>query len=215
MSEREQLIAALSRDVPSVKPVRNIDHTALLWMLLSAAYVVAITHLFGPIRPNALAQLASTPRFLGELLCGLAAIAVMAVVGFRAAIPGALTPRLATLGGVLVTVWVGCYVFGLVNPALEPSMLGKRPHCVWETFVYALPPVLLGFALTRRLFPLQPVKAALAFSLAAGLMPALYMQIACMYAPDHILKFHILPGLLMGALGASAAAAWWRDPSRV
>jgi hypothetical protein len=36
---------------------------------------------------------------------------------------------------------------------------------------------------------------ALRCGLAAGLIPALYMQIACMYDPGHILLFHILPGL--------------------
>ena len=86
-------------------------------------------------------------------------------------------------------------------------MLGKREHCVWETFIYALPPMLLAFVLTRRLYPLQPVQTAMYFSLAAGMMPALYMQIACMYAPDHILKFHILPGLIVVFVGATIAWA--------
>ena len=33
--------------------------------------------------------------------------------------------------------------------------------------------------------------------LVAGMLPALYMQIACMYTPLHILKFHIAPGLMV------------------
>ena len=90
-------------------------------------------------------------------------------------------------------------------------MLGKREHCVWETFIYALPPMLLAFVLTRRLYPLQPVHTAMYFSLAAGMMPALYMQIACMYAPAHILQFHILPGLMVVFVGAAIA---WAGRSR-
>ena len=143
------------------------------------------------------------------------AIAFTTLVAFRAAVPGALTRRFAALGIGLLMVWIGCYLVGLVSPALEPSMLGKRHYCVYETFVYAVPPVILAYMLTRRLYPLQPVGTALALSLAAGMMPALYMQIACMYAPDHILKFHILPGLVIAALGAAIAWAargdWRRD----
>ena len=102
-------------------------------------------------------------------------------------------------------------MFGLYSPAFEPSVLGKRHYCVYETFVYSLPPVATAFWLTRKLFPLRPIYTAAFFSLAAGMIPALYMQIACMYAPSHILKFHLLPGLLVGCLGASVAWALYRS----
>lgn len=59
--------------------------------------------------------------------------------------------------------------------------------------------------LLRRCYPLQPLRAGMAVSLAAGMLPALYMQIACMYAPDHILLFHILPGMAVVPFGAVAA----------
>lgn len=205
MTRRDDLIADLSSDLQSVRPAVNIDLIAAGWLLLSALYVIGVTHWFGPVRDNAFAQLASEPRFLMETLCGLLAITVTTLVAFRAAIPGALTAQFFALGAVLMLFWLSCYVVGLFSPALEPSMLGKREHCVWETFVYALPPVLLAFFITRRLYPLQPVQTAMSFSLAAGMMPALYMQIACMYAPAHILQFHILPGLLVVLVGASIA----------
>ena len=48
-------------------------------------------------------------------------------------------------------------------------------------------------------------------ALAAGMIPALFMQVACMYDPSHILLLHILPGLSM-VLGAAALASWWRLP---
>ena len=48
----------------------------------------------------------------------------------------------------------------------------------------------------------------MSLALAAGMIPALYMQIACMYAPAHILQFHILPGLSMVLAGAAIAALW-------
>jgi hypothetical protein len=90
---------------------------------------------------------------------------------------------------------------GLVSPVLEPSMLGKRDHCFIETLVFALPPTVLALFLVYRLFPLRPVYGAALVCLAAGMMPALYMQIACMYAPVHILQMHIFPGLLVMVAG--------------
>jgi hypothetical protein len=48
----------------------------------------------------------------------------------------------------------------------------------------------------------------MSISLAAGMLPALYMQLACMYEPSHILAFHIFPGLLMVLAGAAIAALW-------
>ncbi len=205
MSDRQQLIAGLSHDLAPVKPVASVAGPALAWALLSAFYVVGITHLFGPLRPTALEQLATQPRFLAETLLGAAALAVAALIGFKASVPGALTRRMALTGVLLVGTWVGCYVFGLISPALEPSMLGKRPHCVVETFLFALPPLLVGLLLARRWYPLEPVRAGVWLGLTAGLLPALYMQLACMYIPQHILLFHIAPGLAVAAVAAPLA----------
>jgi hypothetical protein len=209
-SNRDDLITALSGELQAVKPVVRVDRMAILWLLVSALYVIAVTHLLGPVRPNALSQLASEPRFLLETLSGALGLAVTSLIAFRAAIPGALTGRFAAVGAVLMLVWLGSYIVGLFNPALEPSMLGKRPHCVWETFLYALPPMAVGFVMVRRLYPLQPVQTAMSIGLVAGMVPALYMQIACMYMPVHILQMHILPGLLVVLVGA--AVAWISRP---
>lgn len=212
-NSRDDLISALSSGLEPVQRAVHVDRVAALWLLVSALYVIGITHWLGPIRPNAMTQLASEPRFLVETLTGVLAIVVVGLASFRAAIPGALSVRFATAGAILMALWLAGYVFGLVSPALEPSMLGKRYYCVWETFAYALPPMLLGFVLVRRLYPLQPVKTAMSFSLVAGMIPALYMQIACMYMPAHILKFHIIPGLLVSVVGA--AIAWISRPRQL
>jgi uncharacterized membrane protein YdbT with pleckstrin-like domain len=104
--------------------------------------------------------------------------------------------------------WLAQYVIGLVSPALEPSMLGKRSYCLYETIIYAIPPILIGLFFIRRLYPLSLVRTAMSLSLAAGMLPALYMQLACMYEPSHILAFHILPGMAMVLIGAAIAALW-------
>jgi hypothetical protein len=198
---KDSLIDTLAADLAPVRPVKNIDTLALSWFLLSALYVVAVTHILGPIRENAGAQMISEPRFILENLLGVAAIATTALAAFRGAIPGASQRSLAVVSLVLMTLWIANYVIGLATPAMEPSMLGKRDHCYIETLLYALPPMLAALYLVRRLYPLKPMRTAMAFSLAAGMLPALYMQIACMYAPGHILAFHITPGVMVTPIG--------------
>ena len=75
MNKHDDLIASLSRDLAPVSPAPNVNTLAIAWFLMSAIYVVAVTHLFGPIRTGAYAQLFSEPRFLLESLLGIAAIA--------------------------------------------------------------------------------------------------------------------------------------------
>lgn len=208
MKKRDALIAELSRDLSPVKRAPNINLVAMIWFLSSAFYVVVMTGFFDPVRPGAFDQLSSSFRFLFETLLGIAALVWLSLLAFRAAVPGALTRWFMAGGFLLLGVWLFQYVIGLVSPALDPSMFGKRSHCFFETMVYALPPILAGLYFIRRLYPLRPVRTAMWISLAAGMLPALHMQIACMYEPEHILTMHILPGLLMVIVGALIAAVW-------
>jgi hypothetical protein len=208
MNKHDELIANLSRDLAPVSPAPNVNTLAISWLLLSAVFVVAVTPLFGAVRPGAFSQLATEPRFLLESLLGVAAILWTSMLAFRAAIPATLSRQFAAGGLVLMALWLAQYVIGLVSPALEPSMLGKRDHCFFETLIYSIPPILAGLFIIRRLYPLRFVRTAMSLSLAAGMLPALYMQLACMYQPSHILVFHILPGLLMVLAGAAIAALW-------
>lgn len=208
MKKHDTLISNLSRDLAPVAPAPNINRLALAWFLGSAIYVVAITNLFGPIRPDAVSQLGTEPRFLLESLLGVAAILWASLLAFRSAVPAALSKQFAVAGMVLMGLWLAQYVIGFVSPTLEPSRLGKRDYCYIETLVYALPVILIGLVLIRRLYPLRPVRTAMSIGLVAGMLPALYMQMACMYEPSHILAFHILPGLLMVGVGAAIAAKW-------
>lgn len=208
MSIHDDLIGELSNNLEPARPASSVNLLAGAWLLLSAIYVVGVIHFFGPIRPNAYTQLATVPRFLIESVLGLVAIGVTTYAAFRAAVPGALNKLLANSSIALMGLWLASYLVGLYNPALEPSMLGKRGHCFSETFIYALPPMLIAFVLVRRLYPLQPLTTATIIGLSAGMLPALYMQIACMYDPGHIILFHILPGFMVAAIGLTVAALW-------
>lgn len=212
--DTDKLIASLSSGLQPVRTPPRAEIIALLWLVASAGFVIGITHWLGPIRSNALTQLATEPRFLLETLLGVAAISFMAIMAFRTAVPGAASGRGLCLGAALMVLWLANYLVNLAYPALEPSMLGKRDHCVFETMIFALPPAVLALLLSRRLYPLKPVQSASLFCLTAGMMPALYMQIACMYMPLHILQMHILPGLLVMVAGAVCAWAATRIRER-
>ena len=52
---------------------------------------------------------------------------MLSVLGFRTAIPAAITPsRALIIGGLAFLPWLSLLVYGLWEPALGPSMAGKR-----------------------------------------------------------------------------------------
>jgi hypothetical protein len=206
MKPTDELISELSRDLAPVSPVTGITTRALLWLLASAAFSIVAIHASGALRPGALQQLLHHPRFLLEILLGVASIMLLALAAFRSAIPGVSSRRLARVGLAVLSLWLLNYGIGLVSPALEPSMLGKRDHCLVEVLLFGTPSALLAMYLCARWYPLEPVALGLRCGLAAGLIPALYMQIACMYDPAHALIAHMLPALIVGA--GCALLAW-------
>lgn len=208
MNKHETLISNLSSDLAPVSPPGNINMLAISWFLLSAVYVVGVIHLFGPVRSGAFSQLATEPRFLLETMLGTMAILWVSLLAFRSAVPARLSKQFAAAGMVLMALWLAQYVIGFVSPALEPSQLGKRTYCYLETLVYSLPVILAGLYFVHRLHSLRPLRTAMSIGLAAGMMPALYMQLACMYEPLHILAYHILPGMVMVGVGAAIAMRW-------
>ena len=144
MNKHETLISNLSSDLAPVSPPGNINRLAISWFLLSAIYVVAVTHLFGPVRPDAFSQLFTEPRFLLETMLGTMAILWVSLLAFRSAVPARLSKQFAAAGMVLMALWLAQYFIGFVSPALEPSRLGKRTYCYFETLVYSLPAILAG-----------------------------------------------------------------------
>jgi hypothetical protein len=176
-----------------------------LWLATSWLVVAAITLLTGEMRPGAGEQLLRSPRFLLECVLGLAAGGIGMYSALALAIPGrARWRRLVPFSLALVAVWVGAYVYGLYDPALEPSMLGKREHCHYETLVFSSVPFALGFLIVRRRAPLERAWVGLLVGVAAAAVPALMMQWACMYDPAHILRHHLLPIAFIAAAGAFA-----------
>lgn len=207
MKEHNDLIDSLAGQLTPVRRPPSLGLMALGWWFLGIAYVMAITALVGPPRPGVGSQLLAEPRFILETVAGVLAIGAVACAALASAIPGRPLRGWLWLAGIAVALWLGNLVAGLAIPTLEPSMLGKRDHCFSETLLYALPPLVGVLFMVRRLHPLTPVSTGLGAGLAAGLLPAWYMQLSCMYQANHILLHHVLPGLLVVPLGAGLM--WW------
>ena len=205
---RDALLDGLSEDLAPVRPRWPAGAAAALWLVLSWAFVVAATLATGPMRPDFAEQLAASPRFVLEVVAGVG-VGIAAIVGaLRLAVPGAGRPSFLlalTLAGA--ALWAGLFAFGLFDPALEPSMLGKREHCSVETFLFSAAPLVGAIFLMRRRAVLLPVPTALLAGLAAASLPAGLMQLACMYAPEHVLLYHVLPAVAVAA-GAAVAGRW-------
>ena len=216
MRSRESLIDELSADLAPARPFDNarLVSWSLGWLVLSAVYVLAVTAVSGPFRPGFADDLGGSMQFLGEIVFGVATVWIVMIAGLSAAIPGRTAGAwtIATLAAM--AGWVCFTIMGLSLPAIEPSMLGKRPHCVSEAIAISGPPIVVGVYALRRLFPLKPIVAGIWCGTASGMLPAIAMQLACMYSPEHALQFHMAPIVVSSALGGVLAYFWCRNAVR-
>lgn len=204
--DEDELIATLRADLSPAPALGSVRGIGLLWLLVSVIYVFVLSAVLGPFRPGFVAELFSVSRFSLEMVLGLAALCCFIGVALLESVPGRQVARLRKFGWLLFGIWLVQFVVGFVAPALEPSMLGKRDHCALEAYLYSVPPLVWLIYLQRRRYVLNPTRAVLHSALAAGLVPALMMQIACMYEPGHILVYHVLP---IGILATFAVGLTW------
>lgn len=201
--QRQELINRLAADLRPVQRPGRIGRAAAVWLIAGTIAAVLLIALLGPFRAGSANQLFSAPRFALEALLGALAVIVLCVNAFRAALPApGGSHRWLLPATALLLLWLALMLVGLWSPALPPSMAGKRPHCLYETLLIGLPLLGAGLFALRRLWPLHGAASGLMIGLAAGLIPALVMQFACMYDPAHGLLAHILPGLAVGAVGS-------------
>lgn len=203
MASRERLIDELTSDVRPAPRLRAPFSLCACWWTASWIAVTGVALWVFPMRDGAGAQLLASPRFAFECLLGLAAGLVAIRMAFELGVPGDGSPhrRVAIALGAL-TLWAGAYVVGLAYPALEPSSVGMRPFCRNEVLLYGVPALVAGLCLLRRLAPLRRAWTGVVVGAAAAAIPALLMQVACMYVPEHILLSHLAPIALVAALGA-------------
>jgi hypothetical protein len=202
---RHDLIKGLVADLQPVNRPGNITRPFAWWLASALIYGCAIVLATGGWRAGAFEAFRSSPAIGLEVLIAITAIVLLAHAAFRSAIPDALPRwRRFALPLALVGAWVLFYVIGLSYPAIPPSMLGKREHCFLQTLLFSLPSFAVLLWLVRGLMPLWPRTTAAAAGGAAAAIPAILMQLACMYDPLHALLYHLTPVFMVAALGALA-----------
>ena len=205
--KRREFIDDLVSDLAPVRRVTPPAQGSGLWFLGAWAVVTGMTLATGSMRQGFVGQLITSPHFLLESLLGLSVGAAALYGALRLATPGP-EPTAARVGPglALAGLWFAVLAFGLVDPALEPSMVGKRAHCFVETFVYSIPPLVLAFVMLRRRAALQTGWTGALAGLAAAAVPALMMEFACMYDPVHILTMHLSPVPVIAIVAAVLGA---------
>ena len=141
---RDRLIAALAADARPVRHPGRIGGVTAAW--LAVAIVVGIGGLLWhePASVFRGPQLAQSPRFLLETVLGFAAIGVLALAAFRTGLPSPPSLHARLLPWLPLVAWGLVQVLSLWHPAIEPTMAGKRDHCVFEVLVLAVPGVVIG-----------------------------------------------------------------------
>lgn len=204
---RDALLDALA-DQSRSRPIDRLRLSPLLWLTVALVWVAGLGSLLDPLRPHAHDQLLEVPRFGLEILLGLASVAATALLAFRLARPAATSRTNLYLAATAVLGWLATLVLTYMHPAIEPSMLGKRPSCEWEAFALSIPPAIAGVIMLRSGFVTRPWLAGLLIAFAAGVLPAVFMQLACMLDPSHMVTHHLLPAaivtVVMGVVGAWA-----------
>lgn len=205
MSERESLVDELVDELRPAPPLHTPRALGSLWVA-GAWLVVALGMAWSePFRPGFVGQLAGSAHFAAEMLVGLGASVVAAWALFSIAAPGPRHPGKLVAGAfALLAAWASLYVLALYAPALEPSPVGMRSACRNEVLIWgllALAPALLAL---RQLAPLARVWTGALAGAAAASIPALLMEIACMYVPGHILQNHLAPIVVVALVGAAA-----------
>ncbi len=207
MSEsRQKLIDQLVADNHSGTKLFNASRLWVFWSVIAWAVVTALMFVLAPFRSNALEQLSHSPHFAIETLMGVAVSLLLGALALRLAVPGLKNRFLLLITFSVAGLWLLSYIYGLNSPALEPSMHGKREHCTTEVLLLSLPSILLGFYLVSRGYVSHWLQVGIVVGFASALIPAVLMQLACMYEPMHVLKLHLAPTVLVGVVAGIVAA---------
>lgn len=192
--------------VEDLSPDRNWrpEWRALTWWLvalLANASVMAWVQLY---RPHFLTDLLTYPRFSLEILSAFILGSFLIYRSFIALIPGANAPTWVNRIGVLSAfLFIATLVVSFKDASPPASTTGARAYCVEEVFIYGLVSVIsLIYFIRKTNFKVSLDKFWI-MGLAAGLIPATLMQMACMYGPMHSLLLHYGPILLVSLIALS------------
>jgi hypothetical protein len=144
-------------------------------------------------------------QFTFETSFSLLSLFLASYVVFKLNIPGVPVGGFEkALGFAPASLFIGFLLYGIfVEPSLEPSMAGKRQTCAFEVLVLCVPPLMFLLYQLSKGYSKYDLPQFVLMGLAASSVPIAVMQVACMYDPVHILKFHLGPGLLVTGIATA------------
>ena len=199
----DQLIERLVADVRPVRRLLNPAERGALWMAVAAVSVAAGLTYFG-IRRD-IRTIWFDVGFVTRALLLLATMWLAVVAAFRMAVPGAETRvfarywPVAGLGVVLALLTAEVVVTAIVADVGSPL---RAVHCIQKVALVGLVPAVASILLVRRGWAAEPRWTLVLGMLASGAAGALTAEVSCpIHAPLHILLWHMLPVVVVAALG--------------
>lgn len=200
MKRYQECILQLVKSLPEKESVLYWRSNAAVWLVVTIVVCTALLLWVQPLRPSLLEEW-SQPRFFLEVSSGFLIFIISGLIVVLLGFPDSSESLLLRiLSPLLIGMWVALVALGLVVPALEPSMVGKRPFCFYEGIVYGIIGFLIFSILSTRLVHLRPRWNSFCAAITAGFLPCVLMHLGCMYDPRHILKQHCTPLLIVGGV---------------
>lgn len=209
MSSKEQFIQNLSAQLQPVKRLASPEKRTLFWSSITLVVITAVLSYLGSYREGA-SSLIGFNQFTFETIASLLSLFVTSYVVFKMNIPGiSVSSMEKALAFAPISFFAGFLLYGMyVEPSVAPTMVGKRPHCVFEVLALSVPPLFFLLYQLSKGHSRYSGAQFLMMGLAASSVPMTVMQVACMYDPTHNLKYHLGPGLVVSVLFTVVAVAF-------
>lgn len=190
-NDLKELAGTLAPATPLASPSKR----TAFWLIPSFLCLVIFMSWLQPFREAFLSELLQFPRFTAEIALGYFAALAAIVYAFLLSVPGAVEERVVRVIFYSCLASLIClFPLNFYTSSIPVSMNGKRDFCVYETLIYgALLSSSLLLLVHRRSIFFHSKTAALFVGIGSGLLPAVSMQLACMYDPHHGLAYHYAP----------------------
>lgn len=209
---RLQLIDLLVQDLEPVRPAPSWRWATGGWLVASWLIVGTLILASGSLHADVISRLIEQPLVGAGVILGILTGVGAIAAGLELAVPGGPpSGRLLAVPGLLLAGWLGLLLIDLSHghgggAVAEMMNAPGRLLCPMQTLLFALPPLAIALVQLDRRVPVASPLAGALVGLAAGLVPAVWMQLACVTDPLHTLTHHLSPLLVLAPLGALAGA---------
>ncbi|MFQ5470763.1 MAG: NrsF family protein [Gammaproteobacteria bacterium] len=200
--DHKTLIENLVNELTPVKPQQLPMTRALIWYPIFFVVIASVAYLVQEYRTGFISQIAESPRFQIELVSAIAISCVGIYISFVQFVPGEKVHTVSKLiFYISITLFLASIIWSFFDATPHASDEGVRSFCETEVVVYGLITLYIFLFLNRKGLLNISSSKRMQFGLSIALIPALIMQVACMYDPAHALMFHFSPVLIVAFIG--------------